>query len=111
MLVKNIYIKIKYSETDAADSIGFYKDLLYGLSKALDYNVLRSSFYKFKPQGVTGILLLSESHMSIHTWPEKKFAIFEMVTCRRFGLKEKNLLLKKLADILHAGKMEVTINK
>jgi S-adenosylmethionine/arginine decarboxylase-like enzyme len=72
--------------------------------------VLKLSFHKFRPQGVTGILLLSESHMSIHTWPEKKFAIFEMVTCRRFGSKEKNLLLKTLADALQSDKIEIIIN-
>lgn len=36
---------------------------------------------KFDPQGVTLLFLLSESHMSIHTYPEKHFASIDIYTC------------------------------
>lgn len=36
---------------------------------------------EFTPQGITAICLLSESHMSIHTWPEKKYAAVDVFTC------------------------------
>jgi len=38
-------------------------------------------FYKFKPHGVTGVLLLAESHLSIHTWPEHGYASVDIYTC------------------------------
>ena len=38
-------------------------------------------FHKFKPHGVTGILLLAESHLSIHTWPEHGYASLDIYTC------------------------------
>jgi S-adenosylmethionine decarboxylase len=37
--------------------------------------------HQFKPQGVTAICLLSESHISIHTWPEKREAAVDVFTC------------------------------
>lgn len=43
--------------------------------------ILDSCFHQFKPQGVTLILLLSESHISIHTWPEKGCAAIDIYTC------------------------------
>lgn len=36
---------------------------------------------EFTPQGITAVCLLSESHLSIHTWPEKKYAAIDIFTC------------------------------
>ncbi len=38
-------------------------------------------FYEFEPHGVTGVLLLAESHLSIHTWPEHGYAAVDVYTC------------------------------
>ena len=45
-------------------------------SKLIDIN-----FHKFEPQGVTGLALLADSHISIHTWPEKGLAMCDIFTC------------------------------
>jgi S-adenosylmethionine decarboxylase len=37
--------------------------------------------HQFEPQGVTGLALLAESHMSIHTWPESGYAAVDVFTC------------------------------
>ena len=37
--------------------------------------------HQFEPQGLTGIILLSESHISIHTWPEHGMAAVDVFTC------------------------------
>ncbi len=36
---------------------------------------------EFTPQGITAVCLLSESHLSIHTWPEKNYAAIDIFTC------------------------------
>ena len=43
--------------------------------------VLKIETHKFEPQGVTGFALLAESHLSIHTWPEKGVAVCDIFTC------------------------------
>ena len=43
--------------------------------------LLDISSYKFEPQGVTIVALLSESHISIHTWPERGSAALDVFTC------------------------------
>jgi S-adenosylmethionine decarboxylase proenzyme len=43
--------------------------------------VIDSMFHEFQPWGITGILLLAESHMSVHTWPERSYAAFDMFSC------------------------------
>lgn len=43
--------------------------------------IVGESFVRFNPQGVTGVLVLSESHISIHTYPEDGFAAIDCYTC------------------------------
>jgi S-adenosylmethionine decarboxylase len=43
--------------------------------------VLDVTSHKFTPQGVTALALLSESHISIHTWPENSYAAVDVFTC------------------------------
>ena len=43
--------------------------------------ILGEESYKFNPQGFTGLILLSESHISIHTYPERGYAAIDVYTC------------------------------
>jgi spermidine synthase len=45
--------------------------------------VLNAAFHRFSPCGVTGVLLVQESHLAIHTWPERAFAAVDLFTCGR----------------------------
>ena len=49
-------------------------------AKAANANILKIAAHKFEPQGVTAFLLLSESHVSIHTWPELSKAAVDIYT-------------------------------
>lgn len=44
---------------------------------------LRRSFHQFEPAGVTALILIAESHVSIHTWPEHAYAAVDFFTCSR----------------------------
>ena len=50
-------------------------------AKSAKMTVLGEESYKFHPQGFTGLLLLSESHISIHTYPERGYAAIDVFTC------------------------------
>ncbi len=39
------------------------------------------AFHRFQPQGVSGVIVISESHLSIHTWPELGYAAVDIYTC------------------------------
>ena len=45
------------------------------------YPPCTSSVHKFEPQGLTGVAMLGESHISVHTWPEKGMAVCDAFTC------------------------------
>lgn len=43
--------------------------------------VVGDRFFQFEPQGVTGTILLAESHLAIHTWPEAAFVTVDVYVC------------------------------
>lgn len=44
-------------------------------------NIVASAFHQFAPQGVSGVIMVEESHLSIHTWPETGYAAVDFYTC------------------------------
>jgi S-adenosylmethionine decarboxylase len=59
----------------------FLIDLMENAAIASGATVLKTVSHKFDPQGITAICLLSESHISIHTWPEEGKAALDVYTC------------------------------
>jgi S-adenosylmethionine decarboxylase proenzyme len=43
--------------------------------------IVRSVFHRYAPQGVSGVVVIAESHISIHTWPEYGYAAVDFFTC------------------------------
>ncbi len=43
--------------------------------------IIRSVFHRYNPQGVSGVVVIAESHLSIHTWPEYNYAAVDFFTC------------------------------
>lgn len=71
------------------------------IEAALDaeMEVLHCYFHQFTPQGITGILVLATSHLSIHTWPEENYASLDFYTCGDKEIIEIGYaLLKQLAS-------------
>lgn len=61
---------------------GYLKTALEGAAEAAGATILGCHFHTFgEGGGVTGVLLLAESHLSIHTWPEHGFAALDIFLC------------------------------
>lgn len=56
-------------------------DLLHRAADIAHATVLGETSHAFQPHGVTALLLLAESHISIHTWPETGYAAVDVMTC------------------------------
>ena len=54
---------------------------LYVAAKKSKSKLLNINAHQFDPQGVTGLAMLADSHISIHTWPEKNLAMCDIFTC------------------------------
>ena len=67
--------------------------VLNAIVEELQLSKVNESFKQFEPIGVTGFILLEESHVSIHTWPEHQFAAVDIFSCRPFDAKKIQELL------------------
>jgi S-adenosylmethionine decarboxylase len=60
------------------------KNILKTICSQFDFKILGETEQVFYPQGFTVLFLLSESHISIHTFPEKNYLAFDIYTCREY---------------------------
>lgn len=64
------------------DDSEYMQSTLRRAIEATGATLLRLDLHKFEPNGgISGVAVLAESHLSIHTWPERGFAAIDMFTC------------------------------
>ena len=67
----------------------FIRTTITSSAKIAGATLINLVTHSFKPQGVTGLALLAESHISIHTWPEIGYAAIDVFTCGDHTMPEK----------------------
>jgi S-adenosylmethionine decarboxylase len=57
------------------------ENVLLMAAKDSGATIISSSFHEFKPQGISGVVIIAESHFTIHAWPEHDYAAVDIFTC------------------------------
>ena len=83
-----------------SDDENYIRDVVYHASVQCNSTLLSLNSHKFQPQGVTCVAMLAESHISIHTWPEKGMAVCDVFTCGEHTEPQKSVDYMKM--VLHA---------
>ena len=86
--MKHILFDLKDCPSDLLDDERFVRNSLFHASILSNSELININAHKFKPQGVTGLAMLADSHISIHTWPEKNIAKCDIFTCGEKCLPE-----------------------
>lgn len=81
------------ADTGLLEAIQPWQQTLLAAAKASGATILKHHFHQFSPTGITGFLLLAESHISVHTWPEEGLATVDIFTC---GPMDTTLILTQL---------------
>ena len=55
--------------------------IMISAAKAAKAHIVDSVFHTFNPHGVSGVVVIAESHLAVHTWPEYNFASIDIYTC------------------------------
>ncbi len=77
------HLIVEYYGCDAeiTGDIEAIRQHLNAAAKIVDATVVGEAYHRFEPDGVTGVVLIAESHLSIHTWPARGYVAVDIFTC------------------------------
>jgi len=80
------------------DDMERIEEILTKAAEVANATIIDKRFHKFSPQGVSGVVVVSESHIAIHTWPEHGYAAVDVYTCgdHTMPLKASEYIIKEL---------------
>ena len=73
-LGKHLLLELMDCDHELLNDVEYLREVLSDVARRIGATVIKDSFYQFTPQGVSGVVIIAESHVSIHTWPEHNFA-------------------------------------
>jgi len=77
----HIVCELSGCSTQALTDVDAVREMMVGAANASRATIMEVAFHRFEPQGVSGVVVLAESHISIHTWPETGYAAMDFYTC------------------------------
>lgn len=80
-LGKHLLLELKDCNREVLDDLTFLEQVLVSAAEKAGATVLQKYFHQFAPQGVSGAVIIAESHLSLHTWPEHGYAAADIFTC------------------------------
>ena len=89
MVGKHCILELYGCDQRKLDDEAFLRTTITTAAKRAGATLLNLITHRFEPQGVTGLALLAESHISIHTWPENGYAAVDVFTCGDHTMPEQ----------------------
>ena len=80
-LGRHLLIELQDCNREVLNDLDFLRNAMLEAAVECGATVLGDSFHHFNPQGVSGVVVIAESHLSIHTWPEYGYAAVDVFTC------------------------------
>ena len=77
----HIIVELSDCSPEIISDVDQVANILVAAAKEANAEVLQTAFHRFMPQGVSGVVDIAESHLSIHTWPEYGYAAMDIYTC------------------------------
>lgn len=68
-------------ESSRLDSYDEVRRAMLDAAEHIGATVVGETFHQFTPQGVSGTVVIAESHLSVHTWPERGYVAVDIYTC------------------------------
>jgi S-adenosylmethionine decarboxylase len=100
---KHCILELYQCNPSKLDDAAFLQGLITEAVQQAGATLLNLITHHFEPQGVTGLALLAESHLSIHTWPEVGYAAVDVFTCGDHTMPERacDVLCRELEATRH----------
>jgi spermidine synthase len=80
-LGRHLLVEYYDCDVDVLDSVETIREAMTNAAEMAGATIVSDTFHHFSPYGVSGVVVIAESHLAIHTWPEHKFAAVDLFTC------------------------------
>ena len=80
-LGRHLLLELKDCNREVLNDLDFIKDCLRDTAEKIGATVVNECYYQFTPHGISGVVIIAESHLCIHTWPEHNYAAVDIFTC------------------------------
>ncbi len=80
-LGRQILVEFYDCEQAKINDVDFIETVMIDAANASKATIISHNFHKFSPYGVSGVVVIAESHITIHTWPEHNYAAVDIFTC------------------------------
>jgi S-adenosylmethionine decarboxylase len=103
-LGKHLLIELNDCNRKLLNDLEAIREIMLAAAIGSGATVLGESFHQFSPQGVSGVIIIAESHLTIHTWPEHGYAAADIFTCGTTVLPEKaaDIIIERFAPKNHS---------
>ena len=80
-LGRHLLLEMFDCDLDAINSLESVKGALVEAAKRAQATIVDVVFHEFNPFGISGVVVIAESHLTIHTWPEYRYAAVDIFSC------------------------------
>lgn len=80
-LGRQILVEFYDCNSSKVNDVSFIEEALLAGTRLSGATIVSHDFHKFNPYGVSGVVVIAESHVTIHTWPEYGYAAVDIFTC------------------------------
>ncbi len=80
-LGRQILVECYECNEEVLNDVSQIESILLEATRASGASIISHKFHKFSPHGVSGMVVIAESHVAIHTWPEYAYAAVDIFTC------------------------------
>lgn len=80
-LGRHILVEFTNCNADVLNDVSKIESSMIEAAQIAGATVINSTFHHFSPFGVSGVVVIQESHLAIHTWPEYRYAAVDLFTC------------------------------
>lgn len=80
-LGRHIIVEFYDCDVEKINHVAGIEQLMMKAAELAGATIINSTFHHFSPFGVSGVIVIEESHLAIHTWPEYQFASIDLFTC------------------------------
>ncbi len=74
-------VELKDCDAEILNNVEIIRNTLVAAARRAKATIVEDRFHLFSPFGVSGVVVIAESHLTIHTWPEHKYAAVDVFTC------------------------------